>query len=73
MNRTITVGDVSANPGEVKEGYALSVELRDGSPIRVPVIIMNGKEDGPHVVIVAGTHPTELVGVAGVHLSLIHI
>mgnify|MGYP001156809603 CR=1 FL=1 len=68
MNRTITVGDVSANPGEVKEGYALSVELRDGSPIRVPVIIMNGKEDGPHVVIVAGTHPTELVGVAGVHI-----
>ena len=42
MNRTITVGDVSANPGEVKEGYALSVELRDGSPIRVAVIIMNG-------------------------------
>ena len=46
MNQTITVGDVSANPGEVKEGYGLSVELRDGSPIRVPVIIMNGKEDG---------------------------
>ncbi len=68
MPCTIKVGDVSAGPGERKHGPTTWVELRDGTRVYLPVIIVNGKEDGPRVVITAAAHPTELVGVTAVQL-----
>lgn len=67
-NRDLSIGEVSARPGETKYGSATSVELRDGTRVNLPVIVINGKEAGPQVVITAATHPPELLGVAAVQI-----
>jgi predicted deacylase len=68
MPEILTVGNVSAKPGETKIGPAFSVELRDGTPVSLPVILVNGAEKGPTLVITAAVHPTELVGVEAVRV-----
>src|SRR5438876_1130810 len=68
MNDVLTIGDVSAHPGETKFGSATSIELRDGTRVGLPAIVINGKEAGPKVVITAATHPPELLGVAAVQI-----
>ena len=68
MVRILNVGDVSAEPGQKKYGPATWVELRDGSRVHLPVILLNGQDEGPKVVINCATHPTELVGHAAVQI-----
>ena len=68
MKTSLTVGDVSAEPGQKKYGPATWVELRDGSRVHLPVILLNGKHEGPKVVINCSTHPTELVGHAAIQI-----
>jgi len=68
MNQTLKVGDVSAEPGQKSHGPATWVELRDGTRVNLPVILVNGQHDGPKVVINAATHPIELVGHAALQI-----
>lgn len=68
MKQVLKVGDVSAEPGQKNHGPATWVEMRDGSRVHLPVIIVNGREDGPKVVINCATHPTELVGHAAAQI-----
>ena len=49
VSKTITVGDVSAGPGELKWGNATWTELRDNTKVYLPVMIMNGAQDGPRL------------------------
>lgn len=67
MGKTVTVGEISAAPGEIKHGPATWVELRDATRVSLPVIIINGHDDGPKVVLCGATHSTELSGTATVH------
>jgi hypothetical protein len=68
MKQVLKVGDVSAEPGQKKYGPATWVELRDGSRVHLPVILLNGQYEGPKVVINCATHPTELVGYAAIQI-----
>jgi predicted deacylase len=68
MKSILKVGDVSAEPGQKKFGPATWVELRDGTRVHLPVILINGQHEGPKVVINACTHATELVGHAAVQI-----
>jgi len=68
MKQVLRVGEVSAEPGQRSFGPATWVELRDGSRVHLPVILLNGMFDGPKVVINCATHPTELVGYAAVQI-----
>jgi predicted deacylase len=67
LGKTVTVGEVAAAPGETKHGPAAWVELRDATRVPLPVIVINGQEDGPRVVICGATHATELSGTAIIH------
>jgi predicted deacylase len=67
MKKTVTVGELSAAPGEMKQGPATWIELRDATRVSLPTIIINGREDGPKVVMCGATHSTELSGTAIVH------
>ena len=67
MSKPVRVGEVSAGPGEIRWGPAGWVELRDGTRVGLPVVIMNGPEDGPKVVLCGATHSTELSGTATIH------
>ena len=68
MKEVLQVGAISAEPGQKKYGPATWVELRDGTRVHLPVILINGAHEGPKVVINACTHPTELVGFASVQV-----
>ena len=47
MVESLTIGNVSASKGETKCGVLEGVELYDGVRMDIPVIIVNGADDGP--------------------------
>jgi len=59
---TITLGDASANPGEVDTGRLTVGETRDGSPIGLPVCVINGAEAGETLYLQAVSDGDELNG-----------
>lgn len=58
--KTLVVGSLTANPGEKVQGY-LPVE---GTPVNMPITLINGEKPGKTVVITGGTHGGEYPGVA---------
>lgn len=62
MTTTIHVGDIACGPGETQFGGIPSVGLRDGSLLTVPVIVMNGVEEGPALWLGAFVHGDEMPG-----------
>ncbi|WP_306117627.1 MULTISPECIES: M14 family metallopeptidase [unclassified Roseitalea] len=44
--RTVTIGTASAAPGEVARGAIAVTELAGGTPLEIPVIVINGAEPG---------------------------
>lgn len=53
---------LSVAPGEVAKGHLGHVTLADGTKVGVPVVILNGVEDGPTLVVTASVHGTEICG-----------
>lgn len=70
MTEPIEVGDVSAQPGELDTGYIDGVELTTGDSIDIPVVVMNGIEDGPTALLFSTQHGKELQGTEVVHRVL---
>lgn len=58
-----TVGTAEAAPGESDTGTLDVGEGRDGSPLRLPIAIVNGTNDGPTIYIQAASDGDELIGV----------
>jgi predicted deacylase len=62
LRKELIVGTVTAKPGEKAHGF-LNVGMRlDGSSVGVPVIIVNGTEDGAILEVDAGQHGDEYEG-----------
>lgn len=62
MRSTIQVGHLEARSGEVTKGLLPVGELADGcTPIQIPVMIVNGVDDGPIAYLHAGSHGQETV------------
>ena len=57
--QTLTVGEVTANPGEKKSGFILVPAGNDGPEHGIPITIVNGKNDGPVLALTAGVHGYE--------------
>jgi len=55
----LTVGQVTASPGEKKSGYIIVPEGPDGPEIRLPITVVNGAVDGPVLALTAGIHGYE--------------
>jgi predicted deacylase len=62
VEKELKVGNVTAKPGELKLGYIRGVEL-DLFDVDIPVILANGKHEGPILSITAAVHGTEISGV----------
>ncbi len=58
----ITLGTASAAPGEVDTGRLEVGETRDGSPVRLPVAVVNGAADGETLYMQAVSDGDELNG-----------
>lgn len=60
---TISIGNINAEPGSVARGKLGSVYLSDGTPIDIPLIVMNGSQAGPVLWVSAAMHGQELSGI----------
>ncbi|WP_336360609.1 succinylglutamate desuccinylase/aspartoacylase family protein [Haladaptatus sp. ZSTT2] len=58
-----TLGTAEAAPGEMDVGRLAVGELRDGSPLRLPVAVINGASEGSTLYIQAASDGDELNGV----------
>jgi len=58
-----TLGTADAAPGEINTGRLSVGETRDGSPVRLPVAVVNGARDGPTLYLQAASDGDELNGV----------
>ncbi len=57
---TVTFGTVSANSGEKQFGVLAIGSLADGTPVEIPVVVVNGARPGKRLFVQAGVHGKEL-------------
>lgn len=60
--KELNVGNISVKRGEKKEGVLATYEMRDGSPVSIPVLVINGAEEGPIFGTICGQHANEPLG-----------
>lgn len=62
MRVALNAGTVTAAPGKVSTGFATIGELADGvTRVQVPIVVINGREDGPLLYLHAGSHGQETI------------
>jgi predicted deacylase len=61
-NPVLTVGSLSAAPGEKR--YGVNEFPVQGQPYGLPMWLVNGREDGPTLVVTAGVHAAEYASIA---------
>ena len=77
MNKNNThkmvVDSLSAEPGTQVEGHLSAGNLPDGTPIRIPIVLVNGTHPGKTLYIQAISDGNELNGIAVIHEILNHL
>jgi hypothetical protein len=63
-SRSITVGNMTVEPGTKKKAFWDISSKTGGQPVRVPVTVINGSGSGPTVWIQAGLHGDEYQSIA---------
>ena len=58
----VTIGGVTANPGEARRGWRTVALRPDGSPVRLGVIVARGARPGPTLYLQGGIHGDEYEG-----------
>jgi uncharacterized protein len=61
----VRVGDIEAEPGARTQGF-LTIGETPSEPIRIPIIIINGRSPGPRLCLTAGVHAAEYPGIDAV-------
>jgi predicted deacylase len=57
-------GPLTAAPGTIVRGQMDLVELADGTPVRFPIVLVNGSKPGPRLYLGAAVHGDEVNGIA---------
>ncbi len=65
MSKPIMIRDIEAKPSEKTYSF-LNIADTAIMNVKIPVMIVNGKEPGPKVCIIAGTHSMEYEGIEAV-------
>lgn len=66
-SEVVEVGDISASPGEYKEGWIDGIELTTNDRVDIPAAVMNGAYEGPTLLLLSLQHGTETQNVGIVH------
>lgn len=66
-NNRLSVGAITAKPGERVEDYITVGSLPDGTPVRLPVVLINGKHGGKTLYLQSISDGDELNGIAVIH------
>ncbi len=67
MKTDLKVENLAAKPGAIAYGFLEAGEMQDGTAAKLPVVIINGREDGPILYVQAASDGNELNGIAVVH------
>ena len=59
--KTLTVGEVTAEPGEKKSGFIIVPKGEDGPETIIPITLINGKKPGPVLALTAAIHGYESI------------
>ena len=70
MRAPLAIRDVCASRNEKVEGW-LSIGETASGPLRIPLVIINGAEDGPRLCLTAGVHATEYAPIDAV-MRIVH-
>jgi uncharacterized protein len=62
-DQILTVGNAAARPGELALGGLVCAYLPDASPVTMPLILLNGAQPGPVVLMTAAVHGIEVGGI----------
>ncbi|NHJ14950.1 MAG: hypothetical protein EAX95_14815 [Candidatus Thorarchaeota archaeon] len=62
MPEILAVGTASAKRGELQKGVIKGVELNTTTSMDIPVLVLNGSQDGPTFLLVSTQHGIELQG-----------
>ncbi len=57
-------GPLTAQPGSLVRGQVDLVELADGTPVRFPIVLVNGSKPGPRFYLGAAIHGDEVNGIS---------
>lgn len=63
MSDVLEVGNIKAEMGEMKKGLIKGVELVNNVSIDLPVLAMNGDEEGPTILLQSTQHGIEIQGI----------
>ena len=63
----LVVGSLEADPSTQVEGHLSAGTMADGTPIRIPVVLINGKQAGKTLYLQAISDGNELNGIAVIH------
>ncbi|NUP74934.1 MAG: hypothetical protein HOQ07_09860 [Sinomonas sp.] len=66
----LTVGSAAARPGERATGWLPLGTRPDGTPLGIPVVVLNGSAPGPRLSLIAGVHGDEYDCVEGLRRFL---
>ena len=58
MNNNLDIDEVIIKPEE-RKSWEINVNSRISDSVKIPIIAINGKNNGPTLCITAGVHPTE--------------
>jgi predicted deacylase len=67
MSSDLQIGNVQAQPGQIVYGALDAVELPSGGVDQFPIIIAQGKSDGPVLWLTASIHGAEYTGIPVIH------
>lgn len=73
MARTVTVGTASAAPGTVARGAIPVTTLAGGTPLEIPVVVVNGAGDGPCFWVNGAIHGDEPEGPLACQIALAEV
>ena len=73
MARTVTVGSASAAPGAVARGAIPVTTLAGGTPLEIPVVVVNGAGDGPCFWVNGAIHGDEPEGPLACQIALAEV
>ncbi len=63
MVKILNVGTVQAAKGELATGTIRGIELSCGTWVDIPIILVNGMEDGPTLLVTSTEHGDEIQGI----------
>ena len=69
-NNRLTVGSIAAKPGERVEDYLTVGSMPDGTPVRLPVVLINGTQGKQTLYLQSISDGNELNGIAVIHKVL---